>query len=228
MKSIFILYFIIATGLQLSGQYVDNKLDIYAGGGISIPLSKSTLVKENFVYPALFGNFSEAFIWRAGLSYWLTNKLTVGLDYASVNYNQWNGDEELFILTSPVLQVQILTLNAGFYPDFLKLNRIPGKIGIIAGTELCYQSLSWSQYSYSFYHPNTYTLPLEENSYCPGIKAGLRYSKELDINTGIQIDLAYSYRYSPSLFYIEKSFQTLDFSIIIFFRGLKNRYYNYV
>jgi hypothetical protein len=228
MKSIYILCFIFAIGLQLSGQYVDNKLDIYAGGGISVPLSKTTLVKENFVYPALFGNFSKAFIWRAGFSYWLTNKLSVGLDYASVNYNQWNGDEELFILTSPVLQMQILTIHAGYYPDFLKFYRIPGKIGIIAGTELCQQSLSWSEFSYSFYHPNTNTLPLEEISFCPGIKAGLRYSKELSFNTGIQIDLAYSYRYTPSLYYIEKSFHSLDFSIIIFFRGMKNRYYNYV
>jgi hypothetical protein len=228
MKHLYILGFLLFINTLLSGQYIDNRLDIYAGGGISIPVSSKNTGQGSFVYPSLLGNFAESACYKAGLNYWLKSNICLGFEYEKVKFSQWQGNEEIFVIISPKLRLNSFSLQAGYFPDVLKQIKIPGKIGILGGVELVQQSLSWTAFSYTFYHPNITTLPFEDTNISQGFKVGLRYTKQLNFNGGIQFDLSYKFYQAESLYYVEKSFQSLNFSVLLSFRALKNRHYNYV
>ena len=226
MKIPLIICFLFIVGLKINGQYIDNKVDIFLGGGISIPVVLN--FDGNYAYPSLFENFKESFFLNAGINYWYKKNLSFGFVFEETKYEQWVGNYDVFILKNPKLRIETIGVNACFYPGFINHFKIPGKIGFQAGPELSLYSLRWNDYTYDA-NPFTYSEDvLNEYLISPGVQIGLTYQRQINLNAGVKVDLSYKLHQTPGLHFLDKSFSSVNLSVKLFIRAFKNRLYNYV
>ncbi len=228
MRIFYFLCFLLIAGLKLNGQYIDNKLDIFSGVGITTPVRWNFNENENFSYPSLFENFKKTLSLSAGVNYWFKRNLTFGLEYKQNKFEHWNGNNDIFILENPELSIHTIALNTGLYYDLINYFKIPGKIGIIAGPEFSRFSVSWTDFNNEVIQPGIQNDPKEENLISPGAQLGLLYQRQINLNSGVRMELSYSLHHAPGLYYLDKSFSSLNFSVKLYFRAMKNRRYNYV
>lgn len=222
-KALFILLIALAP-FAIQGQYIENKIDFGIGTGASIPINSTELSRDdNFIYPSLFGNYGYGAGVNAWADYHFSESIRFGVALGFTRYPSWTGDQEIFILTKPSLSVVSLTADVCYLPKKLQLAASTIKWGCFIAPVLAYQSLEWELIEQDYSNQ----LPNSSSAVNPGFRTGISLFAEVNNSNGLRFDIYYQFLNTESVYYLDQTFHSVNVTVGIFFKVLKNRFFMY-
>jgi hypothetical protein len=225
MKRYFILVIILVNYISMYSQSIPNKLNIGIGTNVCFPLNSNDVTETKFKYPSLYGNYQAGYAGLIMLEYELNSKYSVNLSLEKSRYNNWEGNEHNFILSKPSINITSYSFSLKYTPERLQLNDYLFKWGIFLAPIMAAQKLKWDEINQS--SDDNFEYPKSEKNFLPGFKTGFEMSYFTVNSILICSQISYQYLKCNSNYYMDKSFQSINISIVIKYKLFKNRYFKY-
>lgn len=226
MKKYFLLIVVLGNFIQMNSQSIFNSINIGIGTSAAIPLNKNDINENSFQYPSLYGNYEVGFSGLIDVDFRLNNKFSISLIFDNSVFSNWSGDQNLFILSDPSLSLKNYLLSFKFSPEKYQFKNTGLKWGFIVAPAIASQKLKWSAINQDADNDQVY--PKSEKIYLPGIRTGFEISHFETNSFEFCSLICYQYLKSNSAFYMDKAFHSINVSIIVKYKLLKNRYFKYV
>jgi len=226
MKKPAIILIVVFYSIMLNGQFVENRLQVGIGSNFTFPVNPDQISRDHFYYPSLYGNYPAGIGGTLMLDYKVTKTIRVGIQLEKTRFGSWKGDPEIFILENPTLSQSTFSFCGLFkLSDYLFYSDIIS-FGILVAPVISGINMHWKGYILPYYSDN-YPLPTTEYRTNYGIKTGLNVMYEINNLIGLRTDLYYQYINMESLYIMDKSFHSVNISICLYLKFLKNRYFIY-
>jgi hypothetical protein len=225
MRRLELVFLILCHGFLLNGQFIQNKLNVSLGGSLSLPLNPQTINKDHFNYPSLYGNYPAGLAGNFTIDYKFIQNIWIGIHLNELYYWMWYGDNNIFILEKPSLNLSTISFCGSYYPK--KCQVFPNSVSwsILLAPEIVLQKLKWHGVIQE--DNDEQLFPNKDVRLNYGIKAGISILHDINNVNGIRADIYYQYINVKSPYYIDKSFHSVNISLGFYFKFLKDRYYKY-
>lgn len=226
MKTSILFLLTIFTASYLKGQVVDNHLNIGVGYDYVTSLNSDNISHvDHLNYPSLYGNYNYIHAGEIYADFRVQKNFWIGIHFDKFKYNNWSGNKDVFILQDPVLAFSTVSASLIYNLNSARSANNLTHFNIFLAPLIGSQHLSWSAIQQSAYSDSVYAGG--EHQTDPGFRAGFGISHDINNDMGISANIFYQYIHVNSYYYLDHSFSSVDVSVKLYIRFLKNRYYRY-
>lgn len=224
MRKLITVLFFAGHSLLSQGQHLENKIDLGLGISSHMPVGPTELNHESdFVYPSLFGNYSNGFGGNVDLNYHLSERFRLGIRVEMAHFSSWKGDKRVFLLEDPALSLISFSASGHYLPGFLQWSNPKFRWGLFVAPQLVSQMLKWDENL-----QEQANQPDHSNSTMhPGFMTGISLFYASGNFIGLRMDVYYQYVKADNVYHLDPSFQALNVSLGVYMKLLQNKYFRY-
>lgn len=210
------------------GQLIENRLNIGFGVNTMIPLNAKYVSENNFKYPSYWGNSGSSVGGNIDAEYKLSDYLSIGINSSFSHHLWWNDNVNNFTLSEPISKTSIVSCGIIYFPFGNRWNSKISNLGIFISPMLFDHKLSWNDLNVDV-GSNTEKLrnSFSKSNQNIGIQSGVSFLRERNNWDGIRLNIYYHWVKDSNNFYLDRSFQSFNISLIYYIKFLKNKYYLY-
>ena len=227
MKKLITYLFIVFSATSSYSQIIENKLNLSFGLNIGFPLNHGTIHQDQLNYPSFFGNCPATVSPNIFLDYNIRRNFSLGVELNYTYYSRWNGDANMFILSNPSIRQESFALVGTYFLQDINVQFSQVKTGIVFGPALLLNSLNWTKINNQNIYNTSVVLPKSESKLHPGLRCGVCLQNAISNRLGFRLDFYYQYERANSIYYLDKSFNSLNLRVRVILRLFNDKYYNY-
>ena len=225
LRSICLLSFLFILG-RMSGQVIENRLNLSLGGNYSFSESKGSEVDRLFEDTSPFGHFAAGNGALLALEYVFPKpELWIGIQAENLRFKTWGGDTLYFLLNKTSTKLVNLSVPFTYFPSFLQLKSGRFRWGITASPILTLHAGQW----YAVWRNSSSGLEYVHTDKTThfGLKAGVSLYLRSNNYANFRLDIYHQFINAASPFYQGEAYRSTGFTLRYYFRLFKNRYFLY-